>query len=189
MTLSLIGGSGTTKIGSSGSYLGTTTTPTLATAKAPASGNADANFGTLIGNGTFYSGGTSLLQVTLNNLTVGDSYVFQLLLVDGRSGQGNTTSIYQNSDDITNLIAPVATATIHYTDNTTIGGYIDASFAADATSQSFYVQTFKSTAAAAGGNVQELVLQDQTVGGSVPEPASLAILAVGAAGLLGRRRR
>ncbi|MGN6369203.1 MAG: PEP-CTERM sorting domain-containing protein [Phycisphaerae bacterium] len=171
------------KIGGSGSYLGSGTHPTLSYVQ-----GIDSAFATVVGHGSYIShaptGMDSSMGITLNNLTVGNQYNLQLLLVDGRSGAGAIASLYQDYTDTTAL----GSTTINYTDDTTIGGYINASFVADATSQTFYEQTFKADGTTTtGGNVQALILQN--AGSAVPEPASLGVLALGAFGLIGRRRK
>ncbi|HUB24669.1 MAG TPA: PEP-CTERM sorting domain-containing protein [Tepidisphaeraceae bacterium] len=186
LTLTIVNGTSTTKIGSSGSYLSTTTTPTLTTAEA-GNGIPDTNFGKIVGTGEYCSGGSLDLDVTLNNLNVGDTYDMQLLLVDGRSSGGVATSgasatIYQDSANT----MPIASTPINYTDGVNIGGYIDASFTADAASQDVYVEVYKASGAASGGNIQALILQDTS---EVPEPASIGVLAVAAVGMSCRRRR
>lgn len=207
--------SATAHVASSGSYLSTPTTtppttPTLAEAEAaqangqPA-GTGDTNFGLIVEHGSYTSGtgsnsaaaGGNMLELTLGNLTIGNSYNLELFFVDGRNNVTLNAEIFDPSEvasptsGLTTGAVPEGTVKVgQYSDGVNIGGYMIGTFVADGTTESFYDAYINySTNAYSGGNIQGLVLENLGPTTSVPEPASLGLLAVGGAQLLRRRRR
>jgi hypothetical protein len=130
-------------------------------------GTADANYNHLLHTAVFnWNAGSSSLTVSWNNMTIGDTYLVEAWLNDGRGGQSGT-SIFTGG---ANTSDPVAIG------NGAPGEYIIGTFVADSGAQSFTMSP--------GIMLNLTQVRDITV----PEPSALALLGVGAL-LCGLRRK
>ncbi len=143
----------------------------------------DVGFDTVLNTGYNTQGQSRNNSITLINLTVGQAY--QVLLLAARNTSDYSTMQASDSDtggDAGVLTGPRISALQQYNFTTTtgpVGGYLLGTFVADATTQTFWEYTPNGEA----GQLNALVVS------AIPEPASLSVLALGAMGLLARRRR
>jgi PEP-CTERM motif len=130
---------------------------------------ADANYNHLLHTAMFnWNAGSSSMTVNWENLTIGNTYLVQAWLNDGRSGQSGTSTFTGG----VNTSGPVAIG------DGAPGQYITGTFLADGTAQSFTMSP---------GIMLNLVqVRDIT---SVPEPSVLALAGIGVAALIGSRRK
>lgn len=132
-------------------------------------GTADGNYNKLLQTAMFnWNAGSSSLTVNWQNLTVGNNYLVQAWLNDGRGGQSGSSLLTGGA----NTSAPVAIG------NGGPGQFIIGTFVADSAAQSFTV--------APGIMLNIMQVRDLTV---VPEPTALALLATAGALVLGYRRK
>jgi hypothetical protein len=125
------------------------------------SGNA--NFNTVL-DGAAFDGNPNV--VTISGLTNGTQYNVQIFVADTRACcNGRTVSFTNTNGTGTSAVATEGTPS-----------YFIGTFTADATQQAFQSST-------GSNNINALVVR------AVPEPMSIGLFAVGAMGLLGRRRR
>lgn len=163
---------------SSTSFYNGSTVPTAAS-------NPDTGFANALATGIYCgiaTGNTALgaMQITLNGLTVGQAYTAQLYFVDARTSFNGSLAALSNNADMSG--ATKFQYAFGATGNTTIGGYDLATFTADATSQSFYVNTYKADGTtSANGQINAIVVA------ATPEPSAIGLLTVVGVGLLRRR--
>lgn len=135
-------------------------------------GTPDANYNHLLHTAMFnWNSGSSSLTVSWNNLTVGNAYLVQAWLNDGRSGQSGSSTFTGGL----NTSASVAIG------NGSPGQYIIGTFVADSDAQSFTMSP--------GIMLNLLQVRDLTM---VPEPSVLALLGTGVGAMflsLGRKSR
>jgi len=132
-------------------------------------GTTDGNYNHLLQTAMFnWNSGGSSLTVNWENLTVGNNYLVQAWLNDGRGGQSGS-SLFTGGANISD---PVAIG------NGVPGQYIIGNFVADSGAQSFTMSP--------GIMLNIVQVRDLTV---VPEPTALALLATAGAMVLGYRRK
>jgi len=128
---------------------------------------------------------TTFETLQIGNLTVGKTYLVTLLASDQRNGNGSRQEQYM---DGTNHLTADQSAIF----GTATPTSVIATFTADASTQLIYLRdpagpqppnNFANTTLAG------FTLYSATPVSPVPEPASLGVLALGATGLLARRRR
>ena len=112
-------------------------------------------------------------------LNPGNTYRIQLALVDGRNGQNGRTVSVDGADQ---GIYGSGVSNVTWGDSLLITG----TFVADATSQSFFIETFNANASIAGSQLNALTLYETA---AIPEPSVTALLSLGVLTLLTRRRR
>ncbi len=133
----------------------------------------DANYQRLLtyGSGMTQNKAGSTIALTMNNLTMGSTYAVQLWYNDARGDGVGRTEVFSSTDGTTTtsttLSANVGTAAAP-----AAGQYVIGTFTADGASQVI--------TAVASINAQVNAIQLR----QVPEPSSIALLAVGIAGLL-----
>jgi len=133
----------------------------------PATG--DANYNTLLRTAMFnWNAGSSSMTVSWTNMTVGNSYLVQAWLNDGRGGQSGSSTFTGGA----NTSASVAIG------NGAPGQYIIGTFVADSAAQSFTMSP--------GIMLNLLQVRDVSV---VPEPSMFAFLAMGTGAMILRFRR
>ncbi len=118
--------------------------------------------------------------LTLSNLTPGHTYRVQALLMDGR-GTGGSPGRYAEFDGVNVGVYGNGVSGSTWGDGLLVTG----TFTADATTQDFQIQGFESNDTPRGGALNAILVHTT----AVPEPSGPALLALGLAGLLGRRRR
>lgn len=133
-------------------------------------GTADANYNHLLQTAMFnWNAGGSSLTVGWSGLTVGNNYLVQAWLNDGRGGQSGSSLLTGGA----NVSGPV------FIGNGAPGQYIIGTFVADSVAQSFTMSP---------GIMMNLVqVRDLTT--VVPEPSAMALAGLGAATLFGLRRK
>jgi hypothetical protein len=129
----------------------------------------DANYNSLLQVAVFnWNAGSSSMIVSWNNMTVGNTYLIEAWLNDGRPGQGGSSTFTGG----VNTSAPV------FIGNGAPGQYILGSFVADSAAQSFTMSP--------GIMLNLLQVRDIT---PVPEPSTLALFAAGSGLMLCAYRR
>lgn len=133
-------------------------------------GTTDANYNHLLQTAMFnWNSGGSSLTINWSGLTVGNNYLVQTWLNDGRGGQSGS-SLFTGGANVSEAVA---------IGNGAPGQYIIGTFIADSGSQSFTMSP---------GIMLNLVqVRDLTT--VVPEPSALALGSLGAAALIGFRRK
>ncbi|GAA5494521.1 hypothetical protein Rhal01_00683 [Rubritalea halochordaticola] len=130
----------------------------------------------VLGSTGAYSNDLTGETVTMNNLVIGQEYLFQILLVDGRGGSNGR---YAEFDSFTTSAYGNGVNNVTWGDSLLVTG----TFTADADSQSFFFDTLNQNGSSAGGQMNGFLLY------SVPEPSSTALLGLAGVALLARRRR
>lgn len=121
--------------------------------------------------------------VTMSNLTVGHDYQIQFWTYDGRNGR---SGFYAELDgDASNPVLLNDDAGSNGADG--IGQYVIGTFTADATTQSYSHQGFLTNGDVNQGRIQINAIQLRNL--TIPEPTSMALLAVGCLAILGGRRK
>lgn len=123
-----------------------------------------------------YSSDLTGETVTMNNLTIGQQYRIQVLLVDGRGGQNGRYGVF---DSYTTGVYGNGTTNVTWGDSLLVTG----TFTADNTSQSFYLDTKNGNGSSAGGQINGVLLH------AIPEPSSTALLGLAGVAMLIRRKR
>jgi len=136
----------------------------------------DLNFDTLLSNGR-YGGGGAHASITLNNLTVGQGYVLQLFIADTRNIFNNGGIPYNRTFQVVNSVSDfsfASSSTYSFANGTSnVGAYVTGEFVADAATQQFFVQTFRSfDQSTVGPQINGLLLH------TIPEPSTYATLLV-----------
>lgn len=154
---------------------------------------SDGDIFNLIASGLF-----SVTDVTISGLTIGNEYLIQYISNDSR-GNRSTNFVYGLSDGNMSGVAGTAEANNSPSDGsaptfpeTDAGDSISGTFVADATSITFEVwgSTNGGASFALGAGPAQLNgLQVRDLGVAIPEPASVALLALGAVAGIARRRR
>ncbi len=147
----------------------------------------DAAFDSVLNTADFPSAFTHEITYTLNNLTIGNSYEFEVLLADTRPVYiGRLFTISQSNGSTPSLTETYAFAN----GSPAIGAYAIGTFVADATTQPFQILCQNAQPPVndgdpdVGGQLNALILT------SVPEPSTWAIaVALGIAVLAYRRLR
>jgi len=124
---------------------------------------------------------TNRQTVRIGNLTIGQTYLVQLLFSDQRAGNGGRTQFLADAISGGNLSAEFSTAS---------ATSVIASFSASSVTQDIFLFPGLSTSAPNDTTVAAFTLYSAT---AIPEPASFAgetgVLAAGAVGLRRSRRR
>jgi PEP-CTERM motif len=142
-------------------------------------GTADANYNYLMRT-AIYSYGSSI-SLTWGGMTAGDTYLLQFWAHDGRN-----SATAERSETLTGG-ANTSAALAYGFGNSGPGQYIIGTFVADGTgTQAITLNAFGGADIGPSAQINLLQLRDIT---PVPEPSSVAILAAGAAALLGGFRR
>jgi len=142
-------------------------------------GTADANYNFLMQT-AIYSYGSSI-SLTWGGMTAGNTYLLQFWAHDGRN---STTA--ERSETLTGG-ANISAALAYGSGNSGPGQYIIGTFVADVTgTQTITLNAFGGNDIGPSAQVNLLQLRDIT---AVPEPSSLAMLAVGTGALVCRLRR
>lgn len=132
-------------------------------------GTADANYNHLLQTAMFNWSAPTAITVNWSGLTVGNNYLVQAWLNDGRSGQSGS-SLLSGGANVSDAV---------FIGNGAPGQFISGTFIADSAAQSFTMSP---------GIMLNLVqVRDLTT--VVPEPSALALAGLGAAALIGFRRK
>ncbi|MGC3958473.1 MAG: PEP-CTERM sorting domain-containing protein [Verrucomicrobiota bacterium] len=133
-------------------------------------GTADANYNHLLQTAMFnWNSGGSSLTINWSGLIVGNNYLVQAWLNDGRGGQSGS-SLFTGGANVSDAVA---------IGNGTPGQYIIGTFLADGGSQSVTMSP---------GIMLNLV-QVRDITTVVPEPSAMALASIGAIALMGFRRK
>jgi len=132
-------------------------------------GTADANYNHLLHTAMFnWNAGSSSMTVSWNNMTVGNTYLVEAWLNDGRAGQSGSSTLTGGAN----------TSDSVFIGNGAPGQFIIGTFVAESDAQSFTISP---------GIMLNLVqVRDITV---VPEPSALAFIATGAGAMVLSFRR
>ena len=140
------------------------------------------NFNTVLDSELDRQGqGDGSMAITLYNLVLGHTYEVLVLNVNNT---GTLQTMQASDANAAGTPSGNVSAIQQYNFTTgAIGGYIEGTFTADATTQTLYMYTPQNR-----GQTNAIVLSEVVVP-ITPEPASLSLLALGGLGLLARRRR
>jgi hypothetical protein len=153
----------------------------------PSGTTGDSAFDNVLNSADFPSNFTDPIIYTLENLTIGDTYTFELLLADTRPGFNGRFFIASQSDGS----GPSVTQTYGFTGGSpAVGGYALGTFTADATSEAFQILAEDAPPPVGdgnpdvGGQLNALILVQDT-----PEPGSFVLVAFGGAIAMLYRRK
>ena len=139
-----------------------------------------------------YADTTSVGQITFNNLTAGQGYEVQFLVLDNRSSQiGRSVQISNNSSFSNAGSGSYASPAIEYAvgGSPSVGSYVDWVFVANSTSQTFYDELTNINSSSTQFGTPQGTQINALIITPTPEPASMALLGLGAASMLFLRRR
>lgn len=128
-----------------------------------------------LANTARYAGGGEK-TITMNNLTIGQTYRIQILLMDGRAAANGA---YATFDSHTTGAFGNGVSGVTWGDSLLVTG----TFTADSTSQSFQHRSFYSPSNPSGGQMNAVLLY------AIPEPSSMALLGLAGVAMLIRRKR
>jgi hypothetical protein len=132
-------------------------------------GTGDANYNHLLQTAMFNWNAPAAITVNWSGLTAGNSYLVQAWLNDGRGGQSGS-SLFTGGANVSDAV---------FIGNGAPGQYLIGTFIADSAAQSFTMS--------AGIMLNLVQVRDLTT--VVPEPSTLALAGLGAAALIGFRRK
>ena len=131
-----------------------------------------------------YADTTTVGQITINNLSAGQAYETQFFVVDNRSSQiGRSVQIANNSTFSNVGSGSYTSPVVNYAvgGSPGVGSYIDWTFTAAGTSQTFYDElTNVNSSSTQFGSPQGTQINALIIS-PTPEPASMALIALGAA--------
>ena len=134
-----------------------------------------------------HGGSFNITTVTLGGLNIGDDYLIQTFVHDGRGSRANALTAYSNGVD-----ADADTASIGELNVDGTGQFIIGTFTADTATQTFDVfgegnQTDGINFAPS--NSQSAINAIQLRNVTVPEPSSVLLIGLGGVAFLVRRRK